>query len=662
MSRAALVPATALTLALLLPAAGCGVSLAPVEVVILVTLDTTRADRIGCYGYADASTPALDGLAAEGALFEQAVSPVPTTMPAHATMFTGLYPQDHGVRYNILYKLSSDAVTLAETLKGAGFATAAFPASRIVGERFGLNQGFDSWAEPPTQPSDRDTEHPLATIRPAGEGVDLALDWIRGHAAERSFVWLHFYDAHWPYTPPFPYASRFRDRPYDGEIAYADAQLGRLLAALRESPRWDKTLVIVAGDHGEGLYDHGERYHSTLVYESTQRVPLVVRAPGGSAGARIDEPVTLVDLMPTVLDLTGVPGEIAMRGISLRPALEGREIPRRDIYFEVLTGSIAYGWAELYGVRYGAMKLIDSATPELFDLVDDDGELSNLAESDPTLLSELQAALAELSKPLTAEGSSDAIVRLDPETEAMISALGYVAGGTAAAEGSDKPHPKDLIDLEPEILTAQTAIARGDHDTVRQVSRYVLGRDPTNTWALTALTGALLAAGRAQEALEPARKMVEIVPEGEASWVRLARTLKALGRDDEAYEALEQGLTRAPGSEELSYLFLVASFEAGRFEACDQELARAREHHAKSSRILVMEARCAAQAGDPDRALASLRAAVEAGFRRFEVLTEAADLAHVLKMDGYRELVAATHASDEAARAAKAESDSSAGG
>ena len=344
--------------ALLLIAAGCGS--ADVERIVVVTFDTTRASRLGCYGHELAETPNLDAFAAESVLFERAVSPVPTTLPSHSTMFTGVYPQDHGVRYNLLFRLGPEALTVAEILGAEGFATGGFPATFILDERFGLNQGFDTYANAP-RPDDGGTSHRTAIMRSASDGVDLALDWLSSRQG-KVFAWLHFYDPHWPYTPPFPYSSRFRDRPYDGELAYTDSQFGRFIKALREDPSWDRTAVIVAGDHGEGLYEHDERFHATLVYETTQHVPLIVRTPDSRAG-RIAEPVGIVDLTPTILDLAGVDPPEDLRGVSLVPALRGTEPERRDLYFESHAGSLSYGWERLSGLRYGRWKLIDSSTP-----------------------------------------------------------------------------------------------------------------------------------------------------------------------------------------------------------------------------------------------------------------------------------------------------------
>ena len=243
--------------------------------------------------------------------------------------------------------------------------------------------------------------------------MDRALAWLDDQTgADRQFMWLHFYDPHAPYLPPFPYSSTHRERPYDGELAYADAQFGRLMERLRADPAWDRTLVIVVGDHGEGLHEHGERFHANLVYETTQRVPLIIRATGARA-VRVAEPVSLVDITPTVLDYVGLDSSAEFRGVSLRGCVEGDSPEKRDIYFESLAGSLNYGWAELRGVRYGDWKLIDSDTPELFNLADDPGELNNLAELEAQQVEDLRASLADLRQPLERGDCRAAVLRGD---------------------------------------------------------------------------------------------------------------------------------------------------------------------------------------------------------------------------------------------------------
>jgi arylsulfatase A-like enzyme len=623
---------------------GCG-GARPATRVVIVTLDTTRADHLGCYGYAKAATPNLDRLADESVLFENAVSPVPTTLPSHSTMFTGLYPQDHGVRYNLMFRLGSSAETLAEVLHGDGYATAGFPAVFIVGHKFGIDQGFDTYADPPT-PESAKGDPSVHGGRSAAKGVDDALAWLGAQAADgKQFLWVHLYDPHIPYSPPFPYSSQYRDRPYDGEIAYMDAQLGRLIDALRRSPRWSSTLLIVVGDHGEGLYDHRERQHSSQVYESTQHVPLIVHAPGAGK-ARVAEPVSLADLFPTVLDYTGLPGR-NVRGLSLRSQIEGHSAKElRDVYFESLAGSLNYGWAELRGVRHGAWKLIDAPTPELYRLDQDPGETDNLASREPERLAELRAALGALRDPLAtatpSEPAHDPV--LDPATERLLASLGYVTGG-AGGSSADAPAPSSVIDLEPELLAGQSAVAQGQWSQVESLCRYVLERDPTNKWSLVNLASALSNTGRAREAQDWAAKLIELYPEAEQAYFQLGQALKLQGALRKAQDVFDRAVGKLPDSESLAYYRLVNAFDLRLPGLCEEGVPAAVTKFGRSGTIRVLLARCQARAGDSTAALATLGQAVDRGFRQIELLKEADEFRGLADKPAFRELAErASHA------------------
>ncbi len=358
----------------------------------------------------------------------------------------------------------------------------------------------------------------------------------------------------------------------------------------------------------------------------------------GEPPARVDEAVHLADLMPTILDLAGVAPPREMRGISLRPALGGGRLPARDLYFETLTGAISYGWAELFGVRYDGWKLIESNDPELYDLTRDPGELENLAATEPARLAELRQALEDIGQPMTSlDSGEEAVVPLDPETEAMLASLGYVAGGTTRSDRDDAPHPRDFVDLEPELLAAQESLARGGYARTEAVCRYVLERDPTNLWALAALAQALAGLERHEEAIVPARRLVEINPEAEAAHAGLATAYMNVNRPAEAQQALETGLEAIPGSERLTYLSLVAAWDAGD-DPCGDRTADAIAAHPDSARMRILQARCQARDGRPEAALATLKEAVDLGFTRLEMLEEEAEFAAVVALEGFATL------------------------
>src|SRR5437870_3655267 len=290
---------------------------------LLVTIDTLRADHVGVYGAANARTPTLDTLAARGVRFEHAQSPVPLTGPSHATILTGLYPPVHGVRDNIVFPLDARHQTLATRLKAAGYRTAAFVGAYPVAAAFGFRQGFDTFSE-------NFNESPVpgaGAQRPANEVVDDALGWLAGPGPGPFFVWMHLYDPHAPYDPPEPYRTDFAGRLYDGEIAFADAQLGRLFAWLRSSGHEEDTVVAVLADHGESLGEHGELTHAVLIYEATLHVPFLLAGPGVPRGTTLPARVTTVDVAPTLLRLLGREPTAEMTGRDLRAAFRGQPLP-----------------------------------------------------------------------------------------------------------------------------------------------------------------------------------------------------------------------------------------------------------------------------------------------------------------------------------------------
>lgn len=637
--------------------AGCA-DIGPVDRIVFVTLDTTRVDRLGCYGYDLASTSTLDRLCDESVVFANAVSPAPTTLPSHSSMFTGLFPPDHGVRYNLFFRLPAGPPTLAGVLSEAGWETGGIPASGILDRRFGIHRGFDTYVDPPAE-GESTPEHPIrGLMRPAGEQVDRALAWLGEHRGERTFLWVHLYDPHWPYMPPFPYSARFRDRLYDGEIAYMDHELGRLMAFLREDEAWDRTMVVVAGDHGEGLYDHDERWHAILVYDTTQHVPMLIRAPG-AAPHRVEEPVSLVDLMPTILDLTGVAAPDGMRGISLRAALSGDEPPRRDLYFESTAGSMIYGWQELRGVRFGDWKLIDSNDPELFDVDDDPQEEANAAALEPGRLADMQEALRGLDfeEGHGAAGNA-AVAEIDAETLGTLEGLGYVGGSTDGASVEASPHPRRMIDLEPELLSAQTAVGQRDWKYVENLCRYTLDRNPSNKWALMQMAKLLLRRGDLDAALEHAQLAVRFYPQNGEGYKVVADTFIAKGEPEAAYDVLWDGI-REGGSNpaKLRYFAAVAAFDAGRDDVCTREVPEAIRLSPKSAEIRVLGARCVARDGSPEAALAALSEAVDLGFGSLDVLRSIDEFAAVVSLAGFSELAQRAEAEPVATTGEPAEAD-----
>ena len=336
---------------------------------LIVTLDTTRADRLGAYGFEAIETPHLDRLAREGVLFENAQSVAPLTLPAHSSMFTGQFPPAHGVRDNGGFYLGEEHVVLAELLRDAGLRTGGFIGSFVLDGKWGISQGFDTYFDDFDLRKTQSVS--LGEIeRPASEVADAAIAWLDEAPDARFFSWVHFYDPHSPYEPPEPFASRFEGRPYVGEIAYTDSQVGRLLEWLDRNDRTRDTVVIVIGDHGESLGEHGESGHGFFIYEGAVRVPFILRAPYETMqGRRVDAVVRAVDVMPTALDLLGLDGREGIAGATLAPLLTGAERSLRlAAYSEAVYPRYHYGWSDLRALQANDLKYIAAPRPELYDL------------------------------------------------------------------------------------------------------------------------------------------------------------------------------------------------------------------------------------------------------------------------------------------------------
>lgn len=427
--------------------------------VLLVTLDTTRADRIGAYGYTLAETPALDRLAREGVRFDDATSQSPLTAPAHAALLTGQYPGRLGIRNNASSPIPDSAVTLAESLRGAGYRTGAFIGAFVVDRAYGFAQGFDVF-----DAAFAGFRHEIKgqVQRPAKEVVDPALEFIAAVPANAPFfAWVHLYDPHTPYDPPLPYNVKFARRPYDGEIAYTDAQLGRIVSALRASGALDRTIVAVVGDHGEALGDHGEEDHGIFLYEAVTRVPWIVRLPNGErAGSVVTEQVRSVDLTPTLLDLAGAGSTARSDGESVAAVIRGTA--RRDpppSYTESWFPQLHFGWSRLRALRVGEWKYIAAPKPELYDLRSDRAERRNVIAERSNVAARMAGELEAVERSFGGAATA-ATPQPDAETIARLRSLGYI-GLAAPPSGGAGADPKDRIGAMREFRALLTA-ATGD--------------------------------------------------------------------------------------------------------------------------------------------------------------------------------------------------------
>ncbi len=408
--------------------------------VLLVTIDTLRADHVGAYGAREVETPTLDALAARGVLFEQAMASAPLTLPSHASLLTGQYPPTHGVRHNAIFVLGNEAETMAERFHDAGYATGAVLGAAVLDTAFGLDQGFDAYDS--DMPKERSSAAGFFERR-ADEVTDRALDWL-SHEDGPFFLWVHYYDAHAQFTPPAPYAARFEKNLYDGEVAYVDHELGRLLAGLAEKQRLANTIVAVTSDHGEGFLEHGEESHTYLIYDSVLHVPLILAGPGLPAGKRVVRVVPNTAIAPTLLALAGAPPLTRTDVADLAPLWRQDAAPagEGEAYAESLAGELDHGWAPIHAIRSDRFHYIRAPRVELYDDASDPKQLHNLLPSENAEQLAAARASEERIDELLKRGAALTPVEVDSETRAQIEALGYVVpDGKAVATGAD---PKDV--------------------------------------------------------------------------------------------------------------------------------------------------------------------------------------------------------------------------
>jgi arylsulfatase A-like enzyme len=470
--------------------------------VLLVTIDTLRADHVGAYGREGSLTPTIDSLSKDGLRFARVYAHVPMTLPSHASILTGAYPTRTGVRDNGAFRLSDRAETLAKALKAAGYRTGAFVGAFVLDARFGLNHGFDVYDD---RMLGTGSDQDLAE-RPAEKVLAPAAEWIQHPSPNPSpatswFAWVHLYDPHEPYHAPEPYRSQYSSEPYDGEVAYADASLGAFLGRLRAAGALENTLVAVASDHGESLGEHGERTHGLFAYDSTLRVPLVMWAAGRIRPGVFGDPARLVDVTPTILDLVGAPALSSADGRTLRPFIAGeRPFDDQGSYFEALNANLTRDWAPLTGVVYGGAKLIDLPLPELYDLAADPAEANNLYAREQPRARDLEGRLDRMSK----SAAPVAPTSIDADAEARLRSLGYVvaSGPRPSRTYSAADDPKRLVHLNAALDDAAAMWGRGDRDRAIETLRQIVRERPTMTIAYDRLAYMLRASRRVGEAIE----------------------------------------------------------------------------------------------------------------------------------------------------------------
>jgi arylsulfatase A-like enzyme/Flp pilus assembly protein TadD len=481
--------------------------------VLLITVDTLRADRVSCYDPAHVKTPNIDALARRGTQFLQAYAHTPMTLPSHASILLGTTPVRHGVHDNGYFVVRPEHLSLAEHLKARGYRTAAFVSANPLDSRFGLAQGFDVYNDDFMPPGARKNTN---AEQKADVAVAKALSWLEKAGPAKWFLWLHLYDPHAPYDPPEPFKAQTKERRYDGEVAFVDASLGKLFAALEKDGLNGRTIVILTADHGESLGEHGESTHGYFAYNPAIQVPLIIAAPGLKP-RRSPEPAGHADLFPTVCDLLGMTIPEGLQGLSLRPAMDGKSLPSRRIYFESLSPYYALGWAPLTGYLENGQKFIESPIPEVYDLAADPGEKRNLAGG--LDLGPFRENLGRLVKALSPSEAPNAQARPTSELKKRIESLGYLArpAGSVKREFGPEDDVKTMLPISNRIEAA-----------------FDLEKE-----------------GRIKEAISRLNGLVKEPKTLDTAYARLGELYLKEGNDAKAAEIIRAGLARFPSSFEL---------------------------------------------------------------------------------------------------------------
>ncbi len=541
--------------------------------ILIVTIDTLRADHLGCYGYSKIETPNLDRLARSGVLFENAFSQVPITPPSHASIFTGTYPMVHQVRSLGGFSLDSSHPTIATILQQKGWQTAAFVGSTAVARATGLNQGFQTYDDRMTEPGMNGNP----SQRRAGRVVDRALEWLGQQSGQTPFfLWVHVFDPHTPYDPPSPFKEKYTDHLYDGEIAYTDRELGRLFEAVEQKAPPDQTVLVVLSDHGESLAEHGEYSHGVFIYDSTLRIPWIMTGPGIRTGQRIKEQARTIDLLPTLMDLMGGETPAQCQGVSLVPAFSGGRIRTTYSYAESLLPKIDMGWTELRGMRTDKWKYIRAPRSELYDLESDPKETINVIQRYPAEAEKLEFQLREL----TATGTGEPAERvhskpISEETEEQLRSLGYVWSWAPlklelTGQGID---PKDRVHVLKLLEEATNNPKRIPATQRIQLLQQAFEEDPTNSMVVFLLGEGFETSHKDSEALMLYQKATQQGISGmNKIYVRMAKIYGRHGNVDAAISAFEKAVEMNSSDLDTQNKLAVAYLMSGRIDQAERTL------------------------------------------------------------------------------------------
>jgi arylsulfatase A-like enzyme/tetratricopeptide (TPR) repeat protein len=578
--------------------------------VVVISIDTLRADHLPMYGYKGVETPALDALRRDAILYENAFAATPLTFPSHATLLTGVLPAVHGVRDNVGYPLDARRITRGELpflpwiLKQQGYATGGAVSAYVLLGKNGLKTGFDFYED---SVEFRSNQGLGGLQRPGGETLRLSQDWLRGAAEKPFFFFFHIYEPHTPYQPPQPFASRY-PLPYDGEIAAADQIVGNLIAELKETGVYDRAIVVLLSDHGEGLGDHGEEEHGVLLYREAIHVPLLLKLPEGQrAGATAGAAVGLADVTPTLLALLGLSKKPDQPLLAALDAPRPTPTPRR-VYSETFYPRLHFGWSDLASLADARWHYIEGPSPELYDMRSDPGEKANLLTGERRVFADMRRELDGYDRRLAAPAA------VDEETRRAMMALGYVAS-TGGSEGGPLPDPKTRIGALADLKTAFQHTSRKEYEPAVQVFRKILAENPQMVDAWEFLAASLHKLGRDDEALDAYREALRISHGSPHIAVAAASLYFDLGRLDEA--ATHAHMALATNASFAHGLLAQIAFMKSDLDTADKEARLAMED--KSLRIgpMVTLAEVQHARGDYNGALATVRQA-EAAYEQRE--------------------------------------------
>ena len=590
--------------------------------IVLISIDTCRADYLSCYGYPRETTPHIDAFARAATRFENTISPIPITLPAHSSMLTGTIPPFHGVHNNIGYKLAPASQTLPEILKQNGFNTAAIISTFVLDKKFGMAQGFDTYDDTFT-----DAHHNMfGNERKGDETTQVALDWLDKNKDNKSFLFLHYYDPHIDYAPPEPFASKFPDSLYAGEIAFTDHCIGRVIQRLKDLEMYDSTLLIITGDHGEMLGEHGEEEHTYFIYEAAIKVPLIVKVPGQKKAATVTHPVGLVDIVPTICAMLDIDIPSRIQGQDITSLLQGKvpDTYERYIYSESQTPTY-FGASSLMAISTGKWKYIQATRPELYDLTTDPGEEHNLVGEEPHRARILEDKLREVLEQ-SVRKDPDSQLDLDAKSIKRLESLGYVAGKSEGEIAFDKTKddPKDLIHVFVQFQKAMVLIENEELEKAKKILYALIPQCPEYYETYVRLCDIETRMGNFGQAVLHCEKLVELRPNDPSYLAELAGLLFENGEYKRAVKYGLEAVKKGPDNVGAHVNLALAFEKEGEIDHAVDAYLKALQLSPNNVKICNKLAGLFSAKGEFDRSVVYYRRSIKTNPNQLQILNELA--------------------------------------